>query len=368
MDLINDALRVGIDGTPLSLKLTGIGRYTYEICKGLDALLPNARFFVYSKQPVVVPTISDRWTYRVDSWRGKKHLKNAAWLKFRAGRLCEEDGVDVFWASGTLLPWFRSAVRTVSTVYDLNYLVAPDSMARPTLWAHRLFFRRDVRKANLVCAISQGTADRLERHLGRKVDAVMPPAVGGSFAVVPQQDIDRTLAALGIGPPYLLALGTLEPRKNLDRLVRAFLDLKQAGAIPGHKLVLVGGKGWRDGALTRLLQESAGRDVLSLGYVSDEHLPALYGGADLFVFPSLYEGFGMPVAEALACGTRVVCTDSPEIREAGGESPVYVAPTVEGIRRGILQALDTTHRPPVLDPRWAWTDSAQVLAKLLARH
>lgn len=352
----------------MGVRLTGIGRYTYEICKGLDVLLPDARFFVYSKQPVVVPTISDRWTYRVESSSQMRNLKTAAWLKCRAGRLCEEDGIDVFWASGTLLPWFRSAVPTVSTVYDLNYLVAPDSMARPTLWAHRLFFRRDVRKANLVCAISQGTADRLERHLGRKVDAVMPPAVGDLVAVVPQQDIDRTLAALGIRPPYLLALGTLEPRKNLDRLVRAFLDLKQAGAIPGHKLVLVGGKGWRDDALTRLLQESAGRDVLSLGYVSDEHLPALYGGADLFVFPSLYEGFGMPVAEALACGTRVVCTDSPEIREAGGESPVYVAPTVEGIRRGILQALDTTHRPPVLDSRWTWTDSAQVLAKLLACH
>ena len=352
----------------MSVKLTGIGRYTYEICKGLDALFPDARFFVYSKQPVVVPAISDHWTYRVESSPQMRKLKISAWLKFRAGRLCEEDGIDVFWASGTLLPWFRSAVRTVSTVYDLNYLVAPESMARPTLWAHRLFFRRDVRKADRVCAISQGTADRLERRLGRKVDAVMPPAVGGSFAVVPQQEIDHTLAALGIHPPYLLALGTLEPRKNLDRLVRAFLDLKQAAEIPDHKLVLVGGKGWRDGALTRLLEESAGRDVLSLGYVSDEHLPALYGGADLFVFPSIYEGFGMPVAEALACGARVVCTDSPEIREAGGESPVYVEPTIEGIRRGILEALDTERRSPAVRPRWTWEDSARILADLLLRH
>jgi len=358
-------VRIGIDGTPLSLKLTGIGRYTYEICKGLDALLPDARFFVYSKQPVVVPAISDRWTYRVDPWRGKEYLKNAAWLKFRAGRLCEEDGIEVFWASGTLLPQFRSAVRTVSTVYDLNYLVAPDSMARPTLWAHRLFFRRDVRKADAVCAISQGTADRLARHLDRRVDAIMRPAVGQSFGVVPQQDIERTLAQLGIRPPYLLALGTLEPRKNLDRLVKAFLDLKQAGAIPSHKLVLVGGKGWRDEALTRLLQQCAGADVLPLGYVSEEHLPTLYGGADLFIFPSRYEGFGMPVAEALACGTRVVATDSPEIREAGGESPVYIEPTAEGIRLGILKALETKDVRPALRPRWTWEDSARALARLL---
>jgi len=357
---------VGIDGTPMSLNLTGIGRYTYEVCKALDALLPAARFFVYSKQPVVVPAISDRWTYRVDPWRGKKHLKNAAWLKFRAGRLCEKDAIDVCWASGTLLPWFRSAIKTVSTVYDLNFLVAPDSMARPTLWAHRLFFRRDVRKADHVCAISQGTADRLERHLGRKVDAVMPPAVGDAFGIVPRSDIDGTLALLGIDRPYLLALGTLEPRKNLDRLVRAFLDLKQAGAIPRHKLVLVGGKGWRDGALTRLLQESAGLDVLRLGYVSDEHLPAVYGGADVFVFPSLYEGFGMPVCEALACGTRVVATDSPEVREAGGDSPIYVEPTIDGIGRGILQSLDT-ERPPEC-PGGTWEHSARVLADLLQRH
>lgn len=361
-------MKVGIDGNPMALKLTGIGRYTYEICHELDQALPDAQFFVYSKWPVTVPRISSRWTYRADPSPLKKYLKNAAWLKLRAGSLCEEDGIDLFWASGTLLPRFRSTIKTVSTVYDLNYLVAPESMARPTLWAHRLFFRRDVRKADHVSAISQGTADRLERHLGRKVDALMPPAVGDAFRVVPRQDVDRTLAFLGIDQPYLLALGTLEPRKNLDRLVRAFLILKQMGAIPRHRLVLVGGKGWRDGALNQLIRENAGNDVLALGYVSDEHLPALYRGADLFVFPSLYEGFGMPICEALACGTRVVATDSPEIREAGGDSPVYVEPTVDGIRRGILQALDTEYRAPAVCPHWTWEHSARVLADLLLRH
>lgn len=361
-------MKVGIDGNPLALKLTGIGRYTYEICLELDRALPDAQFFVYSKWPVTVPKISSRWTYRVDPSPLKKYLKNAAWLKLRSGSLCEEDKIDFYWASSTLLPWFHAPIKTVTTVYDLNYLVVPQSMPRPTLWAHRLFFRRDVLKADFVATISQGTADRLYHHLGRQADAIMPPAVGNAFRIASPDEINHTLASLGVARPYLLALGTLEPRKNLDQLVRAFLALKQAGEIPLHKLVLVGGKGWRDSTLNRLLQDASKHDVISLGYVSDEHLPALYSGADLFVFPSLYEGFGMPVLEALACGTPVVATDIPEIREAGGDLATYIQPTLDGIKLGILKALSSKHASLANGAGWTWKNSARALADLIASH
>ena len=361
-------LRIGIDGRPLERSLTGIGRYIYEICKELDNYLPKAHFFVYSQWPVTVLQISDRWTYRVDSAPFKKYMKSAVWLKLRAGRFCEQDRLDVYWAGATLLPRFRAPVRTVTTVYDLNHVMVPQSMPYPTLWAYRLFFRRDVLGADFVTTISKGTADRLYEHVGREADAVMTPAVSDSFRRPSPTALDSTLSSLQVRRPYLLALGTLEPRKNLDQLIHAFLSLKQEGKIPQHKLVLVGDRGWGDRKLNRLIQEASRRDVVPLGYVNDEHLPALYSGADLFLFPSLYEGFGMPILEARACGTAIVTTGIPELYEAGGDSAIYIEPTLEGIKEGILKALSVRKLNLTGESGWTWKDSARTLADMLAAH
>ena len=101
----------------------------------------------------------------------------------------------------------------------------------------------------------------------------------------------------------------------------------QKGELPGFRLVLAGEKGWKTQTLWRLLERGKAWGVTQVGYASEEALPALYSGAEVFVFPSLYEGFGMPVLEARACGTRVVATDIPEIREAGEQGAIYVSPT-----------------------------------------
>lgn len=361
-------IRIGIDGRSLERNLTGIGRYVHEICKELDACLPEARFFIYSQWPINVPRISNRWVYRVDPSPLKKHMKSVVWLKLRAGHLCEHDGLDMYWASATLLPRFRTPVKTVTTVYDLNHIVVPESMPRATLLAHRLFFRRDILRADVVAAISKGTSDRLYEYAGAKSDLIMTPSISDSFRKRSPEEIDGTLSSLGVIRPYLLALGTLEPRKNLDRLVHAFLELKRAGKIPQHKLVLVGGKGWRDSKLNRLVQDASAHDVISLGYVSDQHLPALYGGADLFVFPSVYEGFGMPVLEARACGTAIVATGTSEIQEAGGDSAVYIEPTLEGIKDGILNALAAPKLNSACGSGWTWTDNARILADVFLEN
>lgn len=358
-------LRIGIDGRALTGRLTGVGRYTTEICKRLHVLLPTARFYVYAQQSPIMPLDSRRWVERVDPAPYARHLKPIMWLKLRAGELCRRDGLDVFWGSATFLPALRPKVRSVSTVCDLNYRVVPDTLKFGFWLANRLYFPRDVVRADKVVCISQGSADRLRYYTGRMCQYIARPGVDDIFCTQPSPVVEACKDRYGIDFRYLLSVATWEPRKNLRLVVETFIALKRAGSLPEHKLVLVGGRGWKDQRLASLVESAGAADIHATGYVPDADLPALYTGADVFVFPSRYEGFGIPVAEARACGTRVVTSDIPELREAGGpdQGVEYVQPSAEGLRDGIMLALGRTHadRTEPLKPP-CWETAAQVYA------
>ena len=151
-----------------------------------------------------------------------------------------------------------------------------------------------------------------------------------------------------------------KPRKNLERLVSAFIEMKAQGLLGDRTLVLVGKRGCKYRRLEYLLEHSGAKQVLPLGHVPDEHLPPLYGGADIFVCPSLYEGFGIPVLEARACGARVVASDIPELREAGGSDAIYAQPTTEGIRSGILRAVEQPKGPSTAFVPPTWREGAEI--------
>lgn len=365
---MKNELKIGIDGRPLQGKLTGMGRYIFELCKELDNALPHAKFFVYSQYPVEMPILSERWVSRVDVAPFNQFLKSAVWLKLRCGLLCQDDKLDSFWASATLLPKLQPSVRIVSTVYDLNHLIVPETMAFPTLWSYKLFFNRDVKRANVVTAISEGTCKRLFDCLGVTTSAIVRPAASSLYKLQLSSDIAGCLERYRISSPYILSVATWEPRKNLELLIRVFLSMKKVGLIPSHKLVLAGGKGWKDARLMELISHSACGDIVPLGYVPEKDLPPLYAGADVFVFPSIYEGFGMPALEARLCGTQVVTTDIPELREAGGTESIYIAPSAEGIQNGILLAisqLSKSHDTKLDSNLSTWRKGADKLANIL---
>ncbi|HVD32599.1 MAG TPA: glycosyltransferase, partial [Gemmatimonadales bacterium] len=162
-----------------------------------------------------------------------------------------------------------------------------------------------------------------------------------------------------------------EPRKNLELMIRVFRTMQSEGELRGYRLVLAGGAGWKDERLRDLLRAAppfAGDadSVMPLGFVTDDQLATLYSGCHAFVFPSRYEGFGLPVLEARACGATVLASDLPEIREAGGEDVVYVPPTVEGLREG-LHCVITRSRSPALAAGLlpTWQGSAAIVASYL---
>ena len=342
-------MRVGIDGRLFAQPLAGVRRYVDRLCPALDEILCDALFYVYTPHPVSFVGPSDRWTVRVDSEApGMLRRNTFVWLKTRAATLARRDDLDVYWAPGTFVPRAIPDVPVVSTVYDLTHLVAPGTMKARGLWQYRAFFARDLRRADVVLAISQGTADRLATHLG--VDArVVRPVVSPDFQPAEPEQIRSVLGAHGVQAPYLLSVATWEPRKNLGRLVQAFSALASDGTLSTHSLVLAGSRGWKYRDVNSALA-LADQRVRVLDFVPDADLRALYSGADAVVYPSIYEGFGLPVAEARACGARVVTADLPELREAGGTDAVYVEPTVDGIKNGIMAALSQPARLPSRQP------------------
>ncbi|MEO9115896.1 MAG: glycosyltransferase family 1 protein [Gemmatimonadaceae bacterium] len=249
----------------------------------------------------------------------------------------------------------------VPIVCDLNIYLCPDLMPKGTRTSYGLWFKSDVLKADRIVAISQGTSDRLKRILGRAADAIVLPAVSDLYQPPTTAALESVREKYDLGGPYIVFVGTLEPRKNLSTLIAAHqaVNKHRADAVT---LVLVGKRGWNNKPLIEMLDGGIPH-VRELGYIPESDLPPLYAGADAFVMPSTYEGYGMPAAEARACGALVVATDIPELREAAGDAAIFVDPTVEGLTKGIEQAL--TLPRPAASRSQSWDDSARILARVL---
>jgi glycosyltransferase involved in cell wall biosynthesis len=293
-------------------------------------------------------------------------MPNTIWGVSRLGYLAQQDHVDVFWGGTGLLPLAGLKARTVLTIHDFVYRLFPETTSLRARWTMRVFSRASIKRADQIVSNSFGTARRLEAFYARKVAAVVPPGLTETFRRRQAGEVQAILKRYGIEQPYLLSVGTREPRKGLQSLVPAFDRLMQSRRLCSHTLVIAGDRGWKDRAITRLVESN--RNIRPIGFVDDNVLSALYTGADVFVFPSIYEGFGMPVLEARACGTRVLTTNVAEIREAGGSSPTYINPGIESLGEGILRAL-RSGPPEVLNrANHSWTKSAAALAAVLTEN
>jgi glycosyltransferase involved in cell wall biosynthesis len=213
----------------------------------------------------------------------------------------------------------------VVTVYDLSFALFPESFRPLNRWYLTTMTRRSARRADAVIAISRSTADDLNRLWGVSKARIhlAYPGVDSDFRTLPAAEVAAFREAKGLPPEYILFVGTLEPRKNVVRLVEAFAALKKRG-VP-HKLVIAGGKGWLYepifAAVERLELQG---DVAFPGYVSRKELPLWYNGAALFAYPSLYEGFGLGPLEAMACGTPVVVSNRASLPEVAGDAGLQV--------------------------------------------
>ena len=267
------------------------------------------------------------------------HRLNSPWPRvewFTGGPL------DLFHATDFVLAP-SNARRKLVTVHDLAFLFYPEA-SMPSLHRYlQVVVPRSIRRADHLLADSQNTANDLQEQwqiAAERITVVQGAVDHERFHPIADQD---RLAAVrrryGLGDrPYILGLSTLQPRKNFTRLIEAFHLARQEARLP-HRLIIGGGKGWLfEEIFASVHALGLTDDVLFPGYIDDVDLPALYNAADFFAFPSLYEGFGLPVIEALACGVPVLTADNSCLPEAGGPGAIYVqAQSVESIAEGIVK-------------------------------
>lgn len=311
--------RITLDTRPLHLPASGIGQYVLGLIRGLAALEDDNRYLLWG---AAVEPPDERFSVREFGGR-RRWLSEVYWKRLSV------PPVDLI-APATNLWHFTNYVGLptrrpyVVTVCDLGYLYHPEFVQPDHLAFLRRFFPDTVRRAERVVAISETTKAGLmeEFELADERVAVTPLACHPEFfARANADEVDAVKRKHGISGPYLLAVGTLEPRKNLGTLLSAF-----AGVASDYdaSLVVAGGKGWLFEETMSLLDslDIADRVILT-GYVPQDEMPALYQGAEVFVFPSRYEGFGIPVLEAMASGTPVACSATSSLPEVAGDAAAY---------------------------------------------
>jgi len=337
-------MRIGIDYTAAVQQRAGIGRYTRGLVRALAEVDRENDYVLFA-------AIGGRrlagmdWpqNFRMRTVPLSDHAMATLWQRLRLPLPVEAfiGLVDLFHSPDFVLP--PTWARTILTVHDLSFLRHP-TCADPNLLTYlNKAVPRSVRRADVVLADSQNTRDDLVELLGvnpDKVEVVYPGVEWRFRSIEDEVLLEGIKRCYDLPSHFILSLGTLEPRKNFARLIEAFAILQ--AAIRNLHLVIAGAKGWLYEEIFRRPEELGISDnVLFLGFVPDEDLPALYNLADIFVYPSLYEGFGLPPLEAMACGVPVVASNRPSLPEVLGQAARLVDPLdVEGLAAAMEQALE----------------------------
>jgi len=319
----------GIDARAAAEVPAGRGRYVRELISALADDGEGDRYRLYARRPDRTDLPRDRFAWELSGLRDPLwHAQTAA----RAGRTTQ-----AFLSTNSYLTAWATTVPTAVVIYDLVPFVSPEEAQQRAARIERITIRPALCRADALLCISEATRRDLVRLFPHTSDraCVIPLAADAALA----GPVEPAL----LDKPYVLAVGTLEPRKNLVRLIEAFAQLP-ASVRDSHQLALVGPAGWDlDGTLRAACARP--EDVTVLGYVDDQRLHALYAGAACFAYPSLYEGFGLPVLEAMTAGTPVVTSSVSSLPEVAGDAALLTDPTdVRAIRDALAAVLEDPSR------------------------
>ncbi len=324
-------MRICIDISPAVHHKAGLGRYAQELTAALMASGAENEYLAFYNEPETahiappldrLPRLTSNLTTK--PWRMRVLVSHLA----RRPQDSLARGVDIFHATAHLLPRF-TRVKTVFTLHDLAFRICPETHTR----VNRVFLSaampRFLRAADAIIAVSQWTKADAMRLYGIPEDkiTVIYEGVHPHFRPPTAEDIAAARRKYNLPERFILYLGTIEPRKNLSVLLDAYALLRSQHVCADARLVIAGKKGWLYEPFLRHVRELGLQDeVLFPGFIADDDLPALYGAADVFAYPSLFEGFGLPVLEAMACAVPVVCSNASSLPEVAGDAALLVSP------------------------------------------
>lgn len=320
---------------------TGISRYIDRLLANFGPLLNDdtCTAFVSAEAEPDWPGITVQQT-SVPAGSPRQRIQ---WEHLRLPGRLRAGGFDLFHGPVNTIPLQPVRIKKVVTIHDLAFLRFPEQVTRQR-WAYlKALIAHAACHADAILVPSQATARDVQELLKRPARQihVTPLGVDTHFTRAPADQVASVRREYGLEKPYLLTVGTIEPRKNLARLIAAFAHLH---ADLEHDLVLVGPQGWLTDEIESAIKSSGIEDrIKRTGFVGDAGLVGLYSGADAVVVPSIYEGFGLPMLEAMACGAVVVTSNVSSLPEVAGDAAVLVDPLVEeSIAGGILRALTDT--------------------------
>jgi len=363
--VLNREDKILVDSISLLSPLTGIGRYTYEVSKQLeeDNSLLIEYFYGYYSKKLIKPS-SSKEIKGLKSFISKKPMIKKIVRKILLSYVhLFSKSYELYWQPNFIPNSGIKAKKIVTTVHDFSFILYRDFHPKERIEYFEKYFFNNLDRSDMIITGSEYTKREILKYTKFKEDKI----------VVIYHGIDHNLfkvyqkIELGFDLPskFILSVGSIEPRKNLLRLLKAYqglpLEIKDE-----YKLLLVGFSGWENSEIISLIKELE-EYVQYLGFISDEELAQVYNLATLFVYPSLYEGFGLPVLEAMACGTAVVSSGLSSLPEVGGDAPLYCDPySITDIQEKIVSTLaDSSKRDSMVEKglaqaqKFSWQKSAQ---------
>ena len=335
-------MHIAIDAHSVGAQLAGNETYAVNLIEALAEIDQVNRYTLYVTRQSAVDQFTDRWP----NFKIRRTLPHTPLIRIPLTLSVElrKDPVDVLHVQYTAPP--RTPCALVATIHDLSFEHLPETFNRRSRAQLRLTVRRTAQKAAQILTLSDFSRRDIIETYGIDPERVFvtPPAAPPRFAPVTNEtELQRIRMTYGIQRDYILALGSIQPRKNLVRLINAYASLGRAERgkqLP--QLVLAGKRGWLEAETMRAADQSdARKDILFIGYVPDADLGALFSGALCFAYPSYFEGFGLPVLEAMQCGTAVLAGNRTSLPEAAGDAAVLVDPFDEAaIANGLKRVIE----------------------------
>lgn len=331
-------MRIAIIADPVDEQHAGVHFYVKEVIQALRRTdQQNSYVFIHARENKFFDGTEN---YVIRNYRNIK-----AYASFRIfyliPRLLRRLKVNAVWDMGHTGPFnLPKDILRLNTILDLTPIVMPRVHLSFSTIIHKVFLPLIVENSDGITCYSDSTVSDLIRLYPKAKGKVTMIPLGKDPMFVPTDNAE-IVKKYGIDAQYILYLGTIEPRKNVECLVHAYEQMRRTSTLK-HKLVIAGKKGWKYEPILEKIEKSPyTSDILLTDYVSREEMPALYTGADVFVFPSLYEGFGLPLLEAMACGTACVSSNSSSLPEVGGDAVLYFDPEKPSELSSALQKILT---------------------------
>lgn len=317
---------IGIDAKSLSKRYTGIAIYVHEMLRYFNEIAcDDDQFYLFSNRDFDMDLeLSDKFHKVI-----YHSLTGSFGVMFQMGKYVKKYNIDVFWSPEHIAPLTKIECKIVVTIHDLAILRFPETGERYNKFLQDVFVFRSCRKADRIIAISKATANDIVKLCKINADKVQVIYNGDS----PYTGKSSTLTAIdnstiknkfGIDCPYFLFVGTFSPRKNIVTIIKAYNEFRRRNNCK-YKLVLAGGFGWKyENILEEIEKSSYKQDIVKTGFCSDKEREYLYRNAFALLYPSLYEGFGLPILEAMSVGAPVITSNVSSMPEVGGNVAFYV--------------------------------------------